>query len=55
MKALLQVAIAVVIFGFSTAVFFCLLLGEVLRLASCDTLLALVFRAMSWLRGLLNV
>jgi hypothetical protein len=47
LKAFLQIVLAVIIMAFGASVLFCALLGDILRLNSCDTLLIFVIR--SWL------
>jgi hypothetical protein len=47
MKAFFQIVVALVLLAFGTSLLFCTLLGDVLRLHSCDVLLIFVLR--SWL------
>ena len=54
MKALLQVSFAMIVLAFSVAVLFCALLGDILRLHSCDVLLDFVLRTFAWVRSALG-
>jgi hypothetical protein len=44
------VASAILVLGFSLSVLFCARLGDILRLPSCDSLLAFVVRSWYWIR-----
>jgi hypothetical protein len=47
MKAFLQIVVAVLFMAFGASVLFCALLGDILRLNSCDVLLIFLIR--NWL------